>query len=141
MRKRVQLAFVGERSRSRTKQSFKDECTINKIVAKYRKSGDPRILGLTGTPYFGDFTGVLDYKQSLDFVIEAQNSFNELPAEIKTRFNHNPGALLEYLADDKNADEARELGLLRPLTQEELDARAAAEAAAQSPVEPAKEPV
>lgn len=47
--------------------------------------------------------------------MEAENSFNMLPSEIRNRFQNDPGQLIGYLSDEKNNEEAYKLGLkIRP---------------------------
>lgn len=138
------LKFKGARSKSRTKQCFKDEVNINTIARKIRRSGVLPFKGPEDT-IFQDLTGVTDFKEAMDRVTSIQQTFDSLPAVIRTKFGNNPADILKYLQDPKNEEEARNLGLLRPLTREEMkardDAAAAAEAAAkeEKAPEPAQE--
>lgn len=105
------FATTGE---SMTQQQFKDECNINNILAKYKKTG---LLTHTAKHegHFGDFTSIEDYQTSLHKIMEAENSFNMLPSEIRNRFQNDPGQLIGYLSDEKNNEEAYTLGLkIRP---------------------------
>lgn len=96
-----------------TKQSFADECDINKILAKYQESGS--ITHLTAKPAtFGNFIGIPDFRASLDIVLSAQAAFMTLPAGIRSRFDNDPAKLLDFVSDDQNRKEAVELGLLEP---------------------------
>lgn len=95
---------------SLTQQQFKEETDINYIVDTYTRTG---VLPHTiGTPQFGDFTGAQDYHSSVNQVIAAQQSFMALPAQLRSRFDNDPGQLLDFLADGDNRDEAIKLGLL-----------------------------
>ncbi len=106
--KRVQLTCEGK---GRTKQSMRDECDINFLMAKYQKSGQMPTTN-PFPPHFGDFSEIDDYQGSLNQVIEAQAGFDGLPSKIRTRFGNDPAELLSFLADPENLEEAVELGLL-----------------------------
>lgn len=93
-----------------TQQQYKDECDINEIVRRFGLTGgmpqDPR------PPMVGDFTGITDFKSAMDAVILANERFMEFPAEIRERFRNDPQHLLEFVADEKNRDEALSIGLI-----------------------------
>lgn len=97
---------------SLTKQSFKDECDINHILKRFLKTG---ILDFTNKNQarYGDTTG-MEYTQAMQTVAAAKSLFNELPAPLRARFENEPAKFLDFVQDDKNRDEARELGLLKP---------------------------
>ena len=132
------LQFKGARSKSRTQQHFKDEVNINTIMRKARRSG---VLPYKGDKesHFQDLTGCTDYLEAQNRVIEIKQKFSELPANIRNKFKNEPDAILKYLQDPKNADEARELGLLRQFTKEEIDEQNLAKAAAEEAAKPAPE--
>lgn len=93
----------------RTKQSFRDECDINKLMARYDKTG---IFPVGKEGYrFGDFSSVGDYQSSLNLVNHARDQFDNLSLEIRKRFNYNPALLLEFVSDPKNYKEGVELGI------------------------------
>lgn len=95
----------------RTKQSFKEECDINFIIDRHRRTGVIEHFN-NRTPRFGDFTEAQGFKEALDLVAEAETSFAELPAHIRDRMENDPGYFMEFLEDPNNLDEAVELGLL-----------------------------
>lgn len=97
---------------SRTKQQFVEESDINTIMRKYEKTGviDPRLQRGPGS--YGDFSNATDYHTSLTQIVEAQDAFYDLPASLRKRFNNDPAELLDFLADDRNRDEAIKLGLV-----------------------------
>lgn len=95
---------------SETQQEFRDECNINIILKRFGATG--RLPNLKTNGQFGDFTHVDDYMSALNQVMHAQDSFAELPALLRERFNHDPGQLLAFLGDPKNIDEAIKLGLV-----------------------------
>ncbi|AXH73743.1 MAG: internal scaffolding protein [Microviridae sp.] len=102
-----------------TVQDAKDDCDINVIMERFGK-GIPVPTNLK-TPMQGDFTGVMDYQSSLNLIIEADEAFMQLPADVRFRFNNDPGQFLDFVSDDTNIDEARKMGLLIPKSSLEQD--------------------
>lgn len=106
-RLRVAITFEGE---GLTKQGFKDECDINRIMARYAETGmlDPR---LAREGRFGEIPDT-DYQEAMFIVAEARSAFAELPSAMRERFNNDPGQLLEWVHDPANVQEAVSLGLI-----------------------------
>lgn len=108
---RVAISFPAQ---GRTKQSFKDECDINQIMARFLATGvlpdtlNPR------TPQYIDATG-FDFDVAMNLVAEASSSFALLPAKIREQFDHDPGSFLDFVADPKNGPALREMGLTTQL--------------------------
>ncbi len=107
-RVRTQIEFHEE---TMTKQSFKDECDINVILARWNKNEILEHVA-RGRPQYGDFTNVTTYQEALDQVKAAEEAFGDLPAEIRARFKNDPQQLLLFMDDEANMDEAVELGIL-----------------------------
>lgn len=97
---------------SRTKQSFKDETDINNIVRRFGLTGElPTSLKV---PTYEDFSAVVDFQSAMNIVIRAEKAFAEMPADVRRRFDNDPGKFMAFVHDDANKDEARKLGLLVP---------------------------
>lgn len=113
-RKRTQVQFNAP---SMTKQSFKDECDINKLMKRWSASGDlSNVLrsfelenGFRAS--YGDYTGVQSYHESLNRVLAAENAFMQLPSSLRERFRNDPGEFLAFVQDPENERELVELGL------------------------------
>ncbi len=109
---RVRITFP---KKGRTKQSFKDECDINLIMAKYQKTG--------ALAHFNKFSASYGFATSEDFasamrtVTIAQDMFDGLPSSIRNRFANDPSQFLEFVQEADNRAEAIELGLF-PAEQE-----------------------
>ncbi len=115
--RRVTIDTRGDKIR--TKQSAKNECDINQILAKYLRTGvvSPENLSKRQAA-FADVSEVGDYHASLNKVIEAKDAFMTLPAKIRSRFQNDPGQLLDFVADSNNRDEAIELGIITKIEEE-----------------------
>lgn len=96
---------------SMTKQSFVAECDINNIIKEFSVTGMTRHVTERQALY-ADLPDTVDFQMSLQIVAEAAAAFDALPSKIRARFNNDPAAFLEFLHDEKNRDEAMELGLL-----------------------------
>lgn len=99
--------------RSLTNQADMDSADINKIMARYEKTGvliDPLTLA-ERKPMYGDFTEVKTYHETLAAVRRAEESFSKLPAKVRNRFENDPQKLIDFLEDSRNDGEAVELGL------------------------------
>lgn len=106
-RKSVPAKLVGK---SRTHQSFKDECDINNIMKRFEKTGILPDL-IKRNPRYGDFSDVPSYQEALNTVLLANEQFAALSARVRDRFNNDPQAFLAFVHDEKNSDEMIKLGL------------------------------
>jgi len=109
---RVQLNFTLP---TRTKQAFKDECDINKIVERFKQTQGPDFLDklagyVTGT--YGDFSNIPDYREALDQVKKAQQMFDALPATVRKEFDNDPAYFLDFCQNPDNNNKLLEMGLL-----------------------------
>lgn len=100
---------------SMTQQQFKDEADINYIVSMYDSSGVMPTFhgdGQPAQPVFGDFASLPDNAQEMyNRMIEAKNNFDNLPLEVRKRFNYDPAAFLEFADNPENLDELVAMGL------------------------------
>ena len=101
---------TGEEIHSLTNQSFKDETDINTIVKRFGLTGEmPSTLAV---PLSGDFTEAMTFEESMNLIAQSNQQFMLLPADVRERFNNDPGRLIAFLEDDNNRDEALKLGLV-----------------------------
>lgn len=74
---------------SLTKQHFKDECDVNLIMKRFKKTMGVdylnRYQGYTGGQ-FGDFSRVVDYRTAIHEIQQARAVFDALPAKVRERF-------------------------------------------------------
>ena len=114
-RKRVRKNFMQP---SLTKQSFQKECNINNLMAKYQKTGLHAHVNRHQGNY-GDFMQATDYHTAMNQIIAAGDAFNTVPAEIRAKFENDPGKFLEFCQNTDNLDEMREIGLLPAKRQQD----------------------
>jgi phage internal scaffolding protein len=98
-------------AKGRTKQSFKAQCDINSIVAKYNATGAFSHL-TSKRGMYADVSAVPDYRSALDIVAKADAAFNGLSSKVRERFNNDPDRMVAFLRDPSNVDEGVKLGLL-----------------------------
>lgn len=99
---------------SMTIQSAKDECDINNIVNRYKRTGSYYEPGAVATrqPQFGDYSSIPDYREALSIIHQADDDFSALPSKVRRRFNNDPLEYVAFLQDAANRDEAIALGLV-----------------------------
>lgn len=136
------LMFDGDEGKSRTSQEFAEDSDINNIIARYYKTGTlPMYMDREMLEGDVDF---MSYHEMQNAIASANSMFAALPAVVRARFDNDPAKFVEFVADEKNVEEARKLGLLSPeavdrLDKAEADRVAAAAAAASPAVKPAGE--
>lgn len=102
-------------SPSKTQQHFKDECDVNKIIARYSTTGIiPDELIRSGEGVYGDFSNIEDFQTMQNKIIKARESFESLPSAIRRRFNDDPAQLIDFVSNKDNYDEAVKLGIVSP---------------------------
>lgn len=77
---------------SKVQQQFGTEVDVNTIMRRY---GISQALPLgPSTGVYGDFTGISDYESAVERIEGARKRFMELPAEVRERFDNDPGVLI-----------------------------------------------
>ena len=95
---------------SLAQQHARDESDINTIVKRFGLTGE--LPSGVRMPQYGDFTEATDYHSAMNAVIAADAAFMQLPADIRTRFNNDAGAFVDFCSDENNRAEAEKLGLV-----------------------------
>lgn len=95
-----------------TIQADKDEVDINKIMKKIENGRMVNIL--QREPFYGDVSEFNGLQDAIMKVEKANGLFNDLPASVRERFANDPAEMIKFLEDDKNLDEAVELGICSP---------------------------
>lgn len=101
-------AYVPEYERpGRTKQSFMDDCDINKILAKAAKTGTLSHLEKFGGEY-ADFSEAPDNLLDAQARIQRGNEiFEALPGEVRREFKQDPFKFFEFVNDPANKDDLK----------------------------------
>lgn len=95
----------------KTKQEFLEECDINNIIARYRKTGVlPNTFGDIGS--YGDFSEVTCFQDAMIKIQDAEDMFMSLPAGIRSKFDNDPGKFLEFADNPENQDKLVEMGII-----------------------------
>ncbi len=95
-----------------TQQHSKDETDINKIMARYIKTG---VIDHVAKyqPQYLDNTDI-DYHQSQNIIIKADAMFSELPSSVRREFSNDPAAFLKFVNDPENHDKLEDFINPRP---------------------------
>lgn len=104
----------------RTKQKVGMEHDINKIVAKFKRTGKIPTLNYDGESLSDsekvvDLTSVGDYQECMNRIAMAQELFDKYPSMIKRRFNNSVKDYVKFmnnLNDTNNYNEAKMLGII-----------------------------
>jgi len=90
-----ELIQIQEYKDGRTKQSFKDSTDIQKIMARFDKSGTISHLNKFEGVYadFSDF----DFHEQTTMLARGNEIFAQLPAEIRREFSQSPAKFFEYV--------------------------------------------
>lgn len=102
---------------SLTVQSERDETDVHNILTRYVQTGDLGYFGHgpASKPFFGDFSETPDFATAMNMQKAAAEYFAELPSKIRLQFGNDYREMVKFLGDPRNADHARELGLLEKL--------------------------
>lgn len=94
---------------SRAVQADMVDADINVIVKRF---------GLTGTlpqslrmPEYADYDAIFDFQSAQAVILQAQEQFMTIPADIRARFENSPQLFTEFVLDPKNVEETVRLGL------------------------------
>jgi phage internal scaffolding protein len=134
-RVREQFNTEGE---SLTQQHFLQECDIKTIIKKHDRTGIINHVN-RGVAQYGDYSEVHEYREALDLINNAQESFMGLPADVRKIFDNDPGEFFEFATNPDNAERMVELGLApSPAPVESGNAVKAAKKAPAEPVDAEK---
>jgi phage internal scaffolding protein len=94
-----------------TKQAYKDECDVNNIIKRWARTGLMEHVARYQGSYV-DLPDEIDYKASMDALLDAQEAFASLPSKVRQRFENDPVQFLQFVHEPGNEEEMRALGLL-----------------------------
>jgi len=91
-----------------TEQHHTDACDINKILAQFMETG---IMPQTkANPQYADVSNV-DFQDMQNTLAKAKTLFEELPEQVKDRFNNEMHTFLQFAENPNNLQEMEEMGL------------------------------
>lgn len=91
-----------------TKQAFKDQCDINKILKRAQKTGSLAFAQKYPEAEFGEFEGV-DLLTAHRRIKKAERIFADLPSEVRKEFSNNALAFAEFASNPANRGRLAEL--------------------------------
>lgn len=94
---------------SLTQQSDAADLDINVIMKRYGGSG--MLPQVTMQPLYGDFSETGDFSAAKQRVLEAEDAFLTIPADIRARFDNDPGKFIEFATNPDNLEKLQEMGL------------------------------
>jgi len=97
---------------SKTEQSHKTEVDINNIVARHGTELISKVAKLQQFTY-DDVTGN-DFKESMNAILKARESFSSIPSEIRKYFDNDPAKFMDYIHNPENKDQLVKWGLMEP---------------------------
>ena len=90
-------------SDGRTKQAFKDETDINRIMHRAQAAGSLSHVQKYA-PVYGNFAD-LDLLEMQTQIDAAHKVFGDLPSEIRNEFRNSPAAFFQYVNDPDNQED------------------------------------
>lgn len=99
-----------------TRQSEKDSCDVNLIVAMHARGGVSSHV-VDRVAEFG-FVPAQTFQEAMNECRRAQELFDELPAATRAFFQNDPGRFVSYVAKPEDKAKLVELGLVIPKAPE-----------------------
>lgn len=122
---------------SKTQQNQEEDANINTIARRFNLTGH---LPLIDLPTLDAFDGIFDFHTAHNAIAEATSTFMQVPAEIRSKFDNDPGKFVNFCSDDKNYDQLREWGLAKPKAAQAAEAPTAGPTPAGAPGQPPGSP-
>jgi hypothetical protein len=95
-------------------QNHKDEVDINKIIKRHGIDLVTKVGMMRSVEYqFDDVTGN-DFQEAANILLKAQQGFDDLPSEVRKKFDHSPAKFLDFVQNPDNMPEMIEMGLALP---------------------------
>lgn len=87
----------------RTQQQHREKCDVNRIIAKYNKTGVLDHMGRASNLY-GDASKLKDLRESQNLIAEVRSMFMQLPATEREFFQNDIANYAEFMTDPKHRD-------------------------------------
>jgi len=95
---------------SLTRQEFKEESDINTIISAFGIGENPieAQKWVTNVDITEETT---DFQSAMNQLVAAAAQFNSLPARVRSQFDNDPAAFVDFVSNPDNGDEMVRLGL------------------------------
>lgn len=103
---------------SMTVQDERGEADINKMMERFGVTGN--ITMTKKSPLPADYLRVSNFHEAANIVRAAQESFNEVPADIRAKFGNDPGKFEAFLQDPDNANIVLKAELVEKIVEAKL---------------------
>lgn len=97
-----------------TQQHFREEVSINNIIAKYNKTGVINHVSRNRLR-FGEFRDLAEHITDIDKVTKAQQSFETLPATLRNEFGNSIEGFFKFVKNPANNEQLIKWGILDPI--------------------------
>lgn len=97
-------------------QCDKESTDINTIIKRYGRDCVCAACAANPKQPISEELAMLsaeDFTSMMNKTAQIQSQFEELPADVRKRFGHNPANMLEFIQDPANREEGEKLGLLK----------------------------
>lgn len=108
-----QIVFDYKKFPGRTKQSERDACDINKIMARIIKTGVDPFADRAALLKYVDCSEIGSFQDMQDYIIKVSDFFETLPALIREKFDNNPAEFSKFAIDETNIDSLEKMGILK----------------------------
>jgi phage internal scaffolding protein len=116
--KEVQTTAYGPRRRVKidlsngglTEQSHKADCDVNRILKRFEATGLITHVN-TRKPVFEDVSSAGDYLDAVNLANRVEETFMNLPAQVRARFSNDPAEFVGFITDPDNEFELEAFGL------------------------------
>lgn len=106
---------------SLAEQGEAEDADINVLMKRFGVTGHMPARGSLPLVTNGDFVPAMTFQESMDKIVKAREAFMELPADVRARFDHDPGKFVDYCTpsgdekvDKRRLEDLREWGLAVP---------------------------
>lgn len=106
--KRVQSVQGGL---SKTRQAHKNECDVNVIMSRYRQTGLITHINKHQGQYI-DVPDGLEFGAAMSILVDATESFELLPAEVRDHYRNDPARFLDAVTTGRDVEILREFNIL-----------------------------
>ena len=103
---------------SRTLQSEYESTTIDWYLKRYSATGVDPFANRIMDARFGDFSNYESFLTAQTKLAQVRQGFDNLPAEVRAKFNNNINAFMEFVTNPANESELVSLGLVKPIASE-----------------------